>query len=348
MHVITKSSSSFQSVVYNVSPPPAHSRTMYDPRMYSTAPSVKQQPLSLAVHGTSSPTSASVPLPMSHSPGILLLPHAVPGQIEIGTSSSFQTQPLDLGVSADRNREDSSSSKRKGAPINHPMALDIKKKRVLSPVNEQITPLALNCPSNTNHSTTLQSYVQHVVQPSSNNNHNGSNNQTTVTYQAQLATQQAQVLISPFVTASTTFAIITNNAAIVSTESISNKPTKAYDVHSIANKEIPSLSNRISSTENGSSNNNNNSVSSNTNVNTNGIANNLTKSTNSVATSLLNVQAPSTHSHNPMRTNSADGLIRPSSANSSPAPSPGSAQSAPATPAKFPSEPEKSSSPGKF
>lgn len=50
---------------------------------------------------------------------------------------------------------------------------------------------------------------------------------------------------------------------------------------------------------------------------------------------------------NSLRTNSADGLLRSSSSNStSPAPSPYSAQSAPATPAKLPTECDKPTSPG--
>lgn len=50
---------------------------------------------------------------------------------------------------------------------------------------------------------------------------------------------------------------------------------------------------------------------------------------------------------NPLRTNSADGFLRSSSTNSSPVPSPNSAQSAPATPSKFPNDYEKQSSSGK-
>lgn len=47
-----------------------------------------------------------------------------------------------------------------------------------------------------------------------------------------------------------------------------------------------------------------------------------------------------------LRTNSADGLLRSSSSSSSPAPSPCSAQSAPATPAKLPTDCDKPTSPG--
>lgn len=53
-------------------------------------------------------------------------------------------------------------------------------------------------------------------------------------------------------------------------------------------------------------------------------------------------------SSNTLRTNSADGLLRSSSSNSSPAPSPCSVQSAPATPAKLPTECDKPTSPGKL
>lgn len=56
---------------------------------------------------------------------------------------------------------------------------------------------------------------------------------------------------------------------------------------------------------------------------------------------------PNSVQKNPMRTNSADGLLRSSSTNSSPVPSPNSAQSAPATPVKCPNDYEKSSSSGK-
>lgn len=50
--------------------------------------------------------------------------------------------------------------------------------------------------------------------------------------------------------------------------------------------------------------------------------------------------------NNPLRTSSADGFLRSSSTNSSPVPSPNSAQSAPATPNKLPNDYEKSTSQG--
>lgn len=212
------------------------------------APAVKQS-ISHSMHGSSPPTATAAPLPMSRSPGIIML---APQQMPM--SMSFQTQPLDLGVS-DRNRDDNISPKRKGTPLHHPgspIALDIKKKRVDSPIHQQSSPLALNVP------------VHQTNQP-----------QTS----------------SP---------LLGGTTVPVSEPPTSITPKPASEA---SGSDVPP-----------------------------------SQSPNSIFSG----------SSQSLRTNSADGGVRPSSANSSPSPSPGSAQSAPATPAKqFLSEqPEKSSSPG--
>lgn len=117
-------------------PPPAHSsRTsttldrgaMYD-RLY-TGSSV---PGGLSVkpsiqHGTSPPTAASAPSPISRSHPHYNMPMTHSPQ---NLPPSVQTQPLDLGVSS--NKYDSASSpKRKGTPVSNsgPVCLESKKRR---------------------------------------------------------------------------------------------------------------------------------------------------------------------------------------------------------------------------
>lgn len=111
-------------------PPPAHSsrsnstmvadRAMYDRIYPSPGLSVKPVP---PHHGTSPPSAAAAPPNMSRSPHLLMQP-----------MSSMQTQPLDLGVSSDRNgREGSPKRKTSSIPMGSPIALDVKKRRVESP-----------------------------------------------------------------------------------------------------------------------------------------------------------------------------------------------------------------------
>lgn len=145
---VTKSSSPslFQSQQVYVQPPPAHSSRSHDYRMHQQPSSVKQ-PLPHPMHGTSPPTASAAPSPMARSPGIMPIIPSPHSGLQI--SQSFQTQPLDLGVtSSDRSRDDSSSPKRKGTPIHHPagspVPLDIKRKRIESPIIAQNSPLALN------------------------------------------------------------------------------------------------------------------------------------------------------------------------------------------------------------
>lgn len=116
-------------------PPPAHSSKplVYD-RIYpggavpgglSVKPSIQ--------HGTSPPTAASAPSPISRThtqyshPGVTHPPQNLPG------SQSVQTQPLDLGVSS--NKYDSAlSPKRKAShptsSATGPVCLEIKKRRL--------------------------------------------------------------------------------------------------------------------------------------------------------------------------------------------------------------------------
>lgn len=94
------------------------------------------------------------------------------------------------------------------------------------------------------------------------------------------------------------------------------------------------------------SNSSNNSKSDNSRIDVDVVSNGTTNDVNKAPASSINQQT-SDALKNPLRTNSADGFLRSSSTNSSPVPSPSSAQSAPATPVKFPNEFEKSSSPGK-
>ncbi|XP_043588061.1 probable JmjC domain-containing histone demethylation protein 2C isoform X3 [Bombus pyrosoma] len=125
-------------------PPPAHSRSVYDPRGYTgSMPAAKLPPPPL--HG-SPPTAASAPLsrPIAH-PAHHTSPHQQPGQTvqhaQPQINTSFQTQPLDLGV------ERSGSPKRK-APTpsltensGQPVSLEVCKKRR----TEEPQPLSLQC-----------------------------------------------------------------------------------------------------------------------------------------------------------------------------------------------------------
>lgn len=126
-------------------PPPAHSRSVYDPRGYTgSMPAAKLPPPPL--HGGSPPTAASAPLsrPIAH-PAHHTSPHQQPGQTvqhaQPQINTSFQTQPLDLGV------ERTGSPKRK-APTpsltensGQPVSLEVCKKRR----TEEPQPLSLQC-----------------------------------------------------------------------------------------------------------------------------------------------------------------------------------------------------------
>ncbi|XP_076294418.1 lysine demethylase 3 isoform X2 [Lasioglossum baleicum] len=125
-------------------PPPAHSRSVYDPRGFTgSMPAAKLPPPPL--HG-SPPTAASAPLsrPIAH-PAHHTSPHQQPGQTvqhaQPPINTTFQTQPLDLGV------ERSGSPKRK-APTpsltensGQPVSLEVCKKRR----TEEQQPLPLQC-----------------------------------------------------------------------------------------------------------------------------------------------------------------------------------------------------------
>lgn len=135
-------------------PPPAHSsRTssnmdraaMFD-RLYagSMVPGGLSVKPSLQ-HGTSPPTAASAPSPVSRTH-----PHySLPGVTHQNLSPSVQTQPLDLGVSS--NKYDSASSpKRKGTPVSSanvgPVCLENKKRKIETSVPSP-QPLHLYCGS---------------------------------------------------------------------------------------------------------------------------------------------------------------------------------------------------------
>lgn len=273
-------------------PPPAHSsRSIYESSRIFTTPPIKpqqlQQPLSFTIHNSlSSPTNAARPL--SRSPGI-----------RVSTSNStacdtlsFQTQPLDLGVS-DRTRVNSTSPKRKTSPLQHPTTLEIKYKVVETPpiiITEhvQTTPLALKVSP---HSVNTK---QHLVQ--SETIHIQQNQDEPLKLSDSKLISRSGDELSP------SLIVITN----------SNDSCSSF-----------------------SSNNNNNNNNSNADCSTNNNENKISVSSSSTNQSI-----------DQLRTSSADGLVRVSSENSSPVPSPNSTQSAPATPAKLQSELEKSSSPG--
>lgn len=271
-------------------PPPAHSsRSIYEsPRIFTTPSTIKPQqqqlPLPLTIHSSlSSPTNSS--RSMSRSPVIRV--SASVSNANSADAQSFQTQPLDLGVS-DRMRVNSLSPKRKSAPLQHPSTLEIKYRRVQSPpilITEQTTPLALKMSPN-------------------------------------------PVVTKPYPVHPVTIHIRHHD----------DEPVKLREANSISHtrRELsPSLIVIANSNDSCSSfgyNNNNNHNAINCSTNTEN------KTTVSSSTNQLIDQ---------LRTNSADGLVRVSSENSSPVPSPNSTQSAPATPAKLQSESEKSSSPGK-
>lgn len=109
-------------------PPPAHvnrASTMYD-RIYVSGPVPCAK--SLVQHGTSPPSAASAPSSASRSHVQYNLPN---------TTSTVQTQPLDLGISS--NKYDTAvSPKRKGTPVgnNGPVCLE-KKRKLDSPSQQQ-------------------------------------------------------------------------------------------------------------------------------------------------------------------------------------------------------------------
>lgn len=276
-----------QTQHYGIHPPPAHlTRSIYEsPRIFTTPPTVtpqQQQALPLIIHNSlSSPTN--VPRPLSRSPGIRL---STTNSIT-SEALSFQTQPLDLGVS-DRMRINSSSPKRKNDPLQHPSTLEVKYKRINSPsmiITEQTTPLALNILS-----SSVDDKQSHA-------------------HPAAIHIQQNKEELLQF----------------ANSNPISQTRDELSPSLNVANS-----NDSFSSFSYNNANNNNNDAN-------HCSTNNEHKTT---------VSSSTNQSIDQLRTSSDDGLVRVSSENSSPVPSPNSTQSSPATPAKLQSEPEKSSSPG--
>lgn len=147
-------------------PPPAHSSkpVSFDSRMYTPGNSV---PGGLSVkpsmqHGTSPPTAASAPSPISRTHQQYTLPANTHNSQILG-AQSVQTVPLDLGVSSNKY-ESASSPKRKSTPVNSatsgPVCLEIKKRRVDPPTT---------APSPQSHSmygTSSQPQLARVSEPS--------------------------------------------------------------------------------------------------------------------------------------------------------------------------------------
>lgn len=143
-------------------PPPAHSsRTTTNaerPTMYGMYPGGLGLSIKPSVqHGTSPPTAASAPSPVSRShphyshPGVTQSPQNL--------QPSVQTQPLDLGVSS--NKYDSASSpKRKGTPVSGaPVCLEKKRKIEQSVPSPQQQPLHL-------YGANMQPQLARVSEPS--------------------------------------------------------------------------------------------------------------------------------------------------------------------------------------
>lgn len=172
-----------QSAMSAALPPPAHHssrttnidpRAIYDRNIYasSTVPGgMSAKPL-MQHHGTSPPTASAAPSPMSRSPH---LTHNMPQmQMSMHPSPAVQTQPLDLGVSSDRssNRDElSSSPKRKGTPLSHPIGgggplpLDVKKRRIESPSHIAVSAQTLSSMHGGNHPSG-QPQLARVSEPS--------------------------------------------------------------------------------------------------------------------------------------------------------------------------------------
>lgn len=173
-----------QSAMSAALPPPAHHssrttnidpRAIYDRNMYasSTVPGgMSAKPL-MQHHGTSPPTATAAPSRISHSPH---LTHNMPQQMPMSMqhqSPAVQTQPLDLGVSSDRssNRDElSSSPKRKGTPLSHPIGgplpLDVKKRRIESPSHIAVSAQTLSSLHGGNHASGQQPQLARVSEPS--------------------------------------------------------------------------------------------------------------------------------------------------------------------------------------
>ncbi|KAK7792128.1 hypothetical protein R5R35_009657 [Gryllus longicercus] len=138
-------------------PPPAHSsrtsmdhRIMYDSRQYPGAslgmpggPISKPPPHN---QGSSPPSAAAAPMPPASRSSPLQIHHS--HQVHPASIASMyqtQTQPLDLGVSSERNRDEMTGSpKRKGMPMQHsPVGtplMDANKKRRCDPALGVATP----------------------------------------------------------------------------------------------------------------------------------------------------------------------------------------------------------------
>lgn len=124
--------------------------------------------------------------------------------------------------------------------------------------------------------------------------------------------------------------IITTSDTVIVSSPQANHPNSIKITHEI---------------DDSTSNSSNNSKSDNGRIDVDVLSNGTTNDLHQAPASSINQQT-SNALKNPLRTNSADGFLRSSSTNSSPVPSPSSAQSAPATPVKFPNEFKKASSPG--
>lgn len=188
-----------QQQLYGSGPPPAHSRHEYRmhqqpnavvggtgvPSIGSSVVGVGKSSLShsianhphhshnahhLSHHTVSSPPTSITNISSSHaissrSPG-LITSNLVGAQSQLVNNQSFQTQPLDLGVS---NRDESNTSsiapKRKGTPIHHPVGspipLDIKKKKI--EISQQNSPLELRVNTPSPHVTASPTIIPAVL-----------------------------------------------------------------------------------------------------------------------------------------------------------------------------------------
>lgn len=295
------------------------------------------------VNGTSPPIAVSAP---SRAHDIHLPPQAASGSIPINNTIYVQSKPLDLGIS-DRHRDslerNSSSPKRKVA-ANEPIGLDIKKKRCTSPANiyEQDASLIVpNSNSMQNDAIPLQltRSPTHSLQPIPH---------PIAAALPKVAAAQVSP-ISPVAVTISSKTIIVNATESNSFTANSMKPSESQ----VFRNKTPTPSNptqgdnKVIEIDINTSNTNNNKP--NVSITVNNLSQNGSENEakNTIANLSTFTQSASA-SYNPLRTSSADGLLRSSSTNSSPSPSPNSAQSAPATPAKLPSECEKSSSQSKW
>lgn len=363
-------------------PPPAHSHHHHhhhhrnQQQKYLLPQSSAVTPFDLA-GVTAAAGGAVIPIPLSHSPGIHA-PSPIPAPALIlsapmvttantnSTLIDFQSKPLDLGISerhrnstVNRNSPITRTISTPPSPAKHPIGLNITKAAVASA--RSMSPLGVK-KSNDIGEITIHDLPQRLA-----------------AVQSSIA-KEPNIKV-PIITVTAADTIGSGAAAATMPQHqlhIANSIIRSYEIDDTSNSSSNSKyenTGRFDADQlimaNGTINNTNSKivpiaiapVTTTTMTTTTaatvtapkpppnkGYKNNGNDNQQRVHQSTPTPPPPSATlpQKNPLRTNSADGLLRSSSTNSSPVPSPNSAQSAPATPVKFPNDYEKASSPGEF